>query len=191
MYECFDIDEPEPYHSLSIITIIVDKGSFLVTKFISKSGNVLGTRLIFTKIKKKQMSNLTCKPTLIKVKYTWGILQIYWKYISKVYLKCTSIILETYFKFTSSILQVYFNLLSYRRRRRRRRGSILQVFIISTKGIHLKHICEIKLAKLEIYFKYTWIIPKVYFLEVCYKYTLKLVSAIFYQIFIFHQMIAL
>ena len=160
MYECFDIDEPEPYHSLSIITIIVDKGSFLVTKFISKSGNVLGTRLIFTKIKKKQMSNLTCKPTLIKVKYTWGILQI------------------------------YFNLLSYRRRRRRR-GSILQVFIISTKGIHLKHICEIKLAKLEIYFKYTWIIPKVYFLEVCYKYTLKLVSAIFYQIFIFHQMIAL
>ena len=119
MYECFDIDEPEPYHSLSIITIIVDKGSFLVTKFISKSGNVLGTRLIFTKIKKKQMSNLTCKPTLIKVKYTWGILQIYWKYISKVYLKCPSIILETYFKFTSTILQAYFNLLRRRRRRRK------------------------------------------------------------------------
>ena len=68
---------------------------------------------------KKKTSNLTCKPTLIKVKYVWGILQIYWKYISKVYLKCPSIILETYFKFTSTILQVYFNLLRRRRRRRK------------------------------------------------------------------------
>ena len=37
-------------------------------------------------------------------------------------------------KYTLSILQVYFNLIKYRRR------SILQVYIISTKEVHLKHI---------------------------------------------------
>ena len=36
------------------------------------------------------------------------MLQIYWKYTSKVYLKYTSSILEANFKYTSSILQVYF-----------------------------------------------------------------------------------
>ena len=71
---------------------------------------------------------------LTKVKYTLSILQIYWKYTSKVYLKHTSSILEAYFKYTSSILQVYFNLINYKQR------SILQVYIISTKKVHLKHI---------------------------------------------------
>ena len=82
-----------------------------------------------------------------KVKHTLSILQIYWKYTSKVYFKYTSSIVEAYFKYassyfeyTSSVLQVYFNLLNYRRR------SILQVYIISTKEMHLKHICEIKSA---------------------------------------------
>ena len=59
-----------------------------------------------------------CGPTAVslsKVKYTLSILQIYWKYTSKVYLKYTSSKLEVYFKYTSSylkhtlsILQVYF-----------------------------------------------------------------------------------
>ena len=86
-----------------------------------------------------------------KVKHTLSILQIYWKYTFKVYLKYTSSILkayfkyassifQVYFKYTSSILQVYFNLLNYRRR------SILQVYIISTKEMYLKHICEVKSA---------------------------------------------
>ena len=44
--------------------------------------------------------------TLTKVKYY--ILETYWKYTSKVYLKHTSSILETYFKYTSSILEIYF-----------------------------------------------------------------------------------
>ena len=39
------------------------------------------------------------------MKYILSILQIYWKYTSKVYLKHTSSILEAYFKYTSSILQ--------------------------------------------------------------------------------------
>ena len=47
-------------------------------------------------------------PTLTKVKYTLGIVQIYWKYTSKVYLKYTSSVLKAYFKYTSSILQKYF-----------------------------------------------------------------------------------
>ena len=38
--------------SLSMITIVADKGSFSVTKLISKSGKALETRLSFTKIKK-------------------------------------------------------------------------------------------------------------------------------------------
>ena len=42
---------------------------------------------------------------LTKVKYALSILQIYWKYTSKVYLKHNSSILEAYFKYTSSILQ--------------------------------------------------------------------------------------
>ena len=43
--------------------------------------------------------------TLTKVEYTLSIIQIYWKYSCKVYLKYTSNILEAYFKYTSSILQ--------------------------------------------------------------------------------------
>ena len=43
--------------------------------------------------------------SLTKVKYTLSILQIYWKYTSKLCLKYTSSILEAYFKYTSSILQ--------------------------------------------------------------------------------------
>ena len=46
--------------------------------------------------------------TLTKVKYTLSVLKIYWKYTSKVYLKCISGILEAYFKYASSILEVYF-----------------------------------------------------------------------------------
>ena len=46
---------------------------------------------------------------------------------------------EEYLKYNSSILQVYFNMLNYR-------TSIPQVYIISTKEVHLKHICEIKSA---------------------------------------------
>ena len=42
------------------------------------------------------------------LKYTLSVLQIYWKYTSKVYLKHTSSIFESYFKYTSSTLQVYF-----------------------------------------------------------------------------------
>ena len=38
--------------------------------------------------------------TLTKVKYTLSILQIYWKYTSKVYLKYTSSILKAYFIYT-------------------------------------------------------------------------------------------
>ena len=34
-----------------------------------------------------------------------SIVQIYWKYTSKVYLKYTASILKAYFKYTSSILQ--------------------------------------------------------------------------------------
>ena len=113
---------------------------------------------------------------LTKVKYTLSILQIYWNYTFKVYLKYTSSIPEAYYKYTSSILQVYFNLWNYRRR------SIPQVYIISTKEVHLKHICEIKWAfqsKLEVYFKYSLSILKVYFLEVCYKYTLRILQLYF------------
>ena len=40
--------------------------------------------------------------TLTKVKYALSILQIYWKYTSKVYLKYTSSIPETHFKYTSN-----------------------------------------------------------------------------------------
>ena len=83
--------------------------------------------------------------SLTKLRHSLSILQIHWKYNSKVYLKYTSSILEVYFKYTSkllevyfkytsSIFQVYFNLLSYRGR------SILHVYIISTKEVHLKHI---------------------------------------------------
>ena len=72
--------------------------------------------------------------SLTKLKYALSILQMHWKYVSKVYLKYTSSIFETYFKYTSSILQIYFNLLNYKRR------SIPQVYIISTKEEHLKHI---------------------------------------------------
>ena len=60
-------------------------------------------------------------------------------YTSKVYLKYISSILEEFFKYNPSILQVYFNMLNYR-------TSIPQVYIISTKEVHLKHICEIKSA---------------------------------------------
>ena len=45
------------------------------------------------------------RPPLTKANDTLIILQIYWKYTSKVYLKYTSSILEAYFKYTSSILQ--------------------------------------------------------------------------------------
>ena len=44
------------------------------------------------------------KHALTKVKYTLIILQMYWKYTSKVYLKYTSSILKAYFKYTSSII---------------------------------------------------------------------------------------
>ena len=37
---------------------------------------------------------------------------MWWKYISKVYFKYTSSILETHFKYTSSILQVNFKYIS-------------------------------------------------------------------------------
>ena len=40
-----------------------------------------------------------------KVKYTLSILQIYWKYTSKVYLNYTSSILDVYFKYSSSCLK--------------------------------------------------------------------------------------
>ena len=60
---------------------------------------------------------------LLKWSILLSILQIYWRYTSKVYLK-----------YTPRIFQAYFNLLSYRR------ISILQVFIISTKEVHLMHI---------------------------------------------------
>ena len=52
-------------------------------------------------------TNKTNHPTitLTKVKYTLSILQIYWKYTSKVYFKYMSSILKAYFKYTSSILQ--------------------------------------------------------------------------------------
>ena len=46
-------------------------------------------------------SNKYNKHTLTIVKYTSDILQIYWKYTSKVYLKYTSSILKAYFKYTS------------------------------------------------------------------------------------------
>ena len=46
--------------------------------------------------------------TLSKVKYTLSILQIYWKYTSKVYLKY---ILQVYLKHTSNILQITWSLL--------------------------------------------------------------------------------
>ena len=105
MYECFDIDEPEPYHSLSIITIIVDKGSFLVTKFISKSGNVLGTRLIFTKIKKKnKWATLLANPPLLK----WSILEVYFKYTGSIFPKYIWSVLQLYLKHILNLLQVYF-----------------------------------------------------------------------------------
>ena len=42
--------------------------------------------------------------SLTKVKYTLTILQIYWKYTSKIHLKYISSILEAY---TSNILQEY------------------------------------------------------------------------------------
>ena len=47
--------------------------------------------------------------SLTKARYSLSIsiLQIHWKYNSKVYLKYTSSILPSYLKYTSSILQVY------------------------------------------------------------------------------------
>ena len=76
----------------------------------------------------------TAELTFTKMEYTLSILQIYCKYTSKVSLKYTLSALEVHLKFTSSILQVYFNLLNWRKR------SILQVYVISTKEVHLKHI---------------------------------------------------
>ena len=40
------------------------------------------------------------RPPLTKANDTLIILQIYWKYTSKVYLKYTSSIIEAYFKYT-------------------------------------------------------------------------------------------
>ena len=66
-------------------------------------------------------------------KYISNILEVYFQSIFEAYFKYTWSILQIYFKYTWSILQVYVNLMSYRR-------SILQVYIISTKEVHLKHI---------------------------------------------------
>ena len=46
--------------------------------------------------------------SLTKLRHSLSILQIHWKYNSKVYLKYTLSILPSYLKYTSSILQVYF-----------------------------------------------------------------------------------
>ena len=53
--------------------------------------------------------SLACSQTsLTKVEYTLSILQIYWNYTFKVYLKYISSILEAYFKYISSKLELYF-----------------------------------------------------------------------------------
>ena len=63
------------------------------------------------------LKDLGPRLTLTKVKYTLRILQIFWKYTSKVYLKYTSSILKAYFEYTLSILQVYFNLLNLQKKK--------------------------------------------------------------------------
>ena len=76
----------------------------------------------------------TDQPLLLK----WGMLEVYFKYTGSILPKniwsILPSILEAYFKYTLSILQVYFNLLNYKRR------SMLQVYIILKKEVHLKHI---------------------------------------------------
>ena len=57
-----------------------------------------------------------------------SIVQIYWKYTSKVYLKYTASILKAYFKYTSSILQPVELQKKYTSSN------------ISKKGVHLKYI---------------------------------------------------
>ena len=55
-------------------------------------------------IQMKILTLLSQKTILTEVEY---ILQIYWEYTSKEYLKYTFSILEAYFKYTLSILEVY------------------------------------------------------------------------------------
>ena len=81
-----------------------------------------------------------------------------------------------YLKYTSSILQAYFNLWNYRRRR-----SILQVYVISTKEVHLKHFVTVN-QYFNVNLKYTLSILKVYFLEVYYMYTLSILPLYFRSI---------
>ena len=82
---------------------------------------------------------------LTRVKYPLNILQTYWKYTSKVYLKYTSTCWiteeEVYYKWFEA---------------------------------HFVKLNQYLLCKLELYFKYTLIILKVYFLEVYCQYILSI-----------------
>ena len=98
---CFTMCYSASFSSDVSVTMKKNK-SFKLENKVQKRYQLQWRKISYSNWKRIKVQNLT------KVKHTLSILQIYWKYASKVYLKYTSSILEAYYKYSSSIIKVYF-----------------------------------------------------------------------------------